>query len=117
MADDLVGGAGAAEDVEGPVGAEDACGVALGVAGRADVVEPGAERRGGDAEVGAEEIFAEEAMELLRERVFAAKFLPKPVAVITDVDVSAQVPKHVLPNIGSPVNFGIWYPKGFSWMR
>ncbi len=32
--------------------------------GRADVVEPGAERRGGDAEVGAQEVFAEELVEL-----------------------------------------------------
>ena len=61
VADDLVGGGGAAEDVEGPVGAEDACGVALGFAWRSEMIEPGAERRGGDAEVGAEEIFAEEA--------------------------------------------------------
>ena len=43
VAYDLVGTGGAAEDVEGPVGAEDACGVALGFAGRPEVVEPGAE--------------------------------------------------------------------------
>ena len=64
VADDLVGGGGAAEHVEGPVGAEDAGGVALGFARRPDVIEPRAERRGGDAEVGAEEIFAEELVEL-----------------------------------------------------
>lgn len=58
----------------------------------------------------------DEAMELLRERVFAGKVLPEPDKVITDVDVSELDPKHVLPNIGSPVNIGIWYPKGFSSM-
>ena len=64
VADDLVGGGGAAEDVEGPVGAEDAGGVAFGFAGGAEVIEPGAERRGGDAEVGAHDVFAEELVEL-----------------------------------------------------
>ncbi len=64
VADDLVRGGGAAEDVEGPVGAEDAGGVALALAGRPEVVEPGAERRGGDAEVRAHDVFAEELVEL-----------------------------------------------------
>ena len=70
VADDLVRGAGAGEDEEGPVGAEDAGGVALGFARGAYVVEPGAEGGGGDAEVGAEEVFAEEAVELLAYGVF-----------------------------------------------
>ena len=69
VADDLVGVGRAAEDVEGPVGAEDAGRVALGVAGGSDVVEPGAERGGGDAEVGTEEVLAEEAVELLADGV------------------------------------------------
>ncbi len=64
VADDLVGGGGASEDVEGPVGSEDAGGVALGFSRGAEVIEPGAEGRGGDAEVGAEEVFAEELVEL-----------------------------------------------------
>jgi hypothetical protein len=64
VAYDLVGAGGAAKDVEGPVGTEDAGGVALGFAGRAEVIEPGAERRGGDAEVGAHDVFAEELVEL-----------------------------------------------------
>ncbi len=64
VADDLVRGGGAAEDVEGPVGAEDAGGVALGFSGRSEVIEPGAQRRGGDAEVRAQEVFAEEVVEL-----------------------------------------------------
>lgn len=59
----------------------------------------------------------EQAMEFLQERVFAGKDIPEPVEVVTDVDVSSLDPKHVLPNIGSPVNVGIWYPKGFDWMR
>jgi hypothetical protein len=40
VADDLVGGGGATEDEEGPVGAEDAGGVALGLSRRPEVVEP-----------------------------------------------------------------------------
>ena len=70
LADDLVGGAGAVEDVEGPVGAEDASGVAFGFAGRPDMVEPGAERGGGDAEVGTEDVLAEKLVELHADRVF-----------------------------------------------
>ena len=69
VADDLVGGAGAAQHVERPVGAEDAGGIALGFARRADVVEPGAEWRRRDAEVRAQEVFAEEAVELLADRM------------------------------------------------
>ena len=57
MADNLVGGGRATQDIEGPVGAEDARGVALGFSGRSEVIEPGAERRGGDAEVGAHACF------------------------------------------------------------
>ncbi len=70
VADDLVGAGGAAEDVEGPVGAEDARGVAFGFAGRPEVVEPGAERRGGDAEVGTHDVFAEEFVELHADGMF-----------------------------------------------
>ena len=69
VADDLVGGAASAQNVKSPISAEDAGGVAFGVAGGSDVVEPRAKRRGGDAEVGAEEVFAEEAVELLADGV------------------------------------------------
>jgi hypothetical protein len=65
VADDLVRRARAAEHIEGPVGAEDAGGVALRVARRPDVIEPRAERRGRDAEVRAHQVFAEEAVKLL----------------------------------------------------
>ena len=44
VTDDLVGSAGAAQDVEGPVCAENACCVALRVAGGTDMVEPRAKR-------------------------------------------------------------------------
>ena len=70
VADDLVGVGAAAEDEEGPIRAEDAGGVAFGLAGRADVVEPGAEGRGGDAEVRAHEVLAEELVELHADGVF-----------------------------------------------
>ena len=64
VADDLVRAGGAAEDEESPVRAEDAGGVAFGLARRPEVIEPRAERRGGDAEVRAHEVFAEELVEL-----------------------------------------------------
>jgi hypothetical protein len=70
VADDLVRGRRAAEDVEGPVGAEDAGGVAFGLARRPEVVEPRAKRRGGDAEVRAHDVFAEELVELHADGCF-----------------------------------------------
>ncbi len=62
--DDLIGGRRSSENVEGPVGSEDAGGVALGFAGRSEVIEPGAERRSGDAEVRTHDVFAEEFVKL-----------------------------------------------------
>ena len=59
----------------------------------------------------------EDAIELLQEFVFRAAAMPEPLEVITDVDVSALDPKHVLPNIAVPVVRGVWYPKGYGWMR
>lgn len=51
----------------------------------------------------------EQAIDLLGEFVFAGK-PPSPMRVTPNVDVSGLDPKHVLPNIGSPACFGIWYP-------
>ena len=54
----------------------------------------------------------EDAVNLLRERVFGGKE-PDIVVCDADVDVSKLDHKHVLPNIGSMVVRGIWFPLGF----
>lgn len=32
-------------------------------------------------------------------------------SVILDVDVSTLDPRHILPNIGPSVRYGVWYPR------
>jgi hypothetical protein len=55
----------------------------------------------------------DDALALLRERVFCGKAMPHISGYIEDVDVSTLDPKHVLPNIGLVVSRGIWFPHGF----
>ena len=70
MAHNLIRSRRPPENEKGPVRAEDARRIALGVARGADVVEPGAERRGRDAEVRPEQVFAKKLVELHADRVF-----------------------------------------------
>jgi hypothetical protein len=54
----------------------------------------------------------EDAMRLLRERVFHSAIVPPIGNCIEDVDVSTLDQNHVLPNIG-PIDIrGIWFPQG-----
>ncbi len=69
VADNLVRRAGSAEHVERPVGPEYTGSIALRLARRADMIKPRAERRGRDTEVRAKEIFAEEPVKLLPDRM------------------------------------------------
>lgn len=55
----------------------------------------------------------EDARGILRSRVFNGA--EPPVAnVIEDVDISGLDPGHVLPNMLSPHNRGVWFPLGYS---
>jgi len=55
----------------------------------------------------------DDALELLRDRVFGGR--EAAVAdVIADVDVSTLDKAHVLPNMGSAVTRGVWFPRGTS---
>lgn len=56
----------------------------------------------------------EDALDLLRKRVFSNCELPKVVKVLEDVDVSTLDPGHVLPNMASPNYRGIWFPLGYG---
>ncbi|XXF80872.1 hypothetical protein P2318_14255 [Myxococcaceae bacterium GXIMD 01537] len=52
----------------------------------------------------------EDALELIRERIFPGLELPRVSRIVEDVDVSSLDEGHVLPNIAPPVFRGVWYP-------
>lgn len=56
----------------------------------------------------------EDALSLVRDRVFGGRELPPVRQVIDDVDVSTLDPGHVRPNMGAPTWRGIWFPLGFA---
>jgi hypothetical protein len=56
----------------------------------------------------------EEALELLRERVFRSQPMPSFKKCIEDVEMSELDKKHVLPNIGDSSQRGIWFPLGYD---
>jgi hypothetical protein len=56
----------------------------------------------------------DDALQVLRERVFVDQELPEIVEKVEDVDVSSLDPGHVLPNMRSPTERGVWFPRGFE---
>jgi hypothetical protein len=59
----------------------------------------------------------EDAVTLLRERVFRGKELPPIAKFVEDIDVSILEQKHVFPNIGMVNVRGIWFPQGYEETR
>jgi hypothetical protein len=55
----------------------------------------------------------DDALALLRERVFRDAVLPQIVEVNENVDVSTLDSKHILPNMEDPTVRGIWFPRGY----
>ena len=57
----------------------------------------------------------EDAVVLLRERVWEGRELPSIRKVIEDVDISSLDRAHVLPNlVMPPVWRGVWFPQGYA---
>jgi hypothetical protein len=56
----------------------------------------------------------DEALELLRERVFRSQPMPSIEKCIEDVEMAELDTKHVLPNIGDISQRGIWFPMGYD---
>ena len=56
----------------------------------------------------------DDAITLLGQRVFAGRELPRIVGFREDVDISTLDQKHVLPNLGSVLVRGIWFPQGYE---
>jgi hypothetical protein len=54
-----------------------------------------------------------DAMDMLRQRVFNGAE-PSVADVIVDVDVSTLDKSHVLPNMGSTIVRGVWFPLGYD---
>jgi hypothetical protein len=55
----------------------------------------------------------DEALGLIKERVFEGRELPPILRVVSDVDISTLDEGHVRPNMGIPVVRGIWFPLGY----
>jgi hypothetical protein len=56
----------------------------------------------------------EDAISLLKQRVFTSGDLPGIRSIVEDVDVSTLDAGHVLPNMGAPVWRGVWFPLGYQ---
>lgn len=54
----------------------------------------------------------EDALNLIRERVFVGADVPEIARVVEDIDVSTLDANHVLPNMGLVTVRGIWFPLG-----
>jgi hypothetical protein len=55
----------------------------------------------------------EDALALLKERVFGNNPVPPIVEVVEDVTEAALERKHVLPNLGNVEERGVWFPQGY----
>jgi len=56
----------------------------------------------------------DDALTLIRERVFGGGVLPAIEERLEDVDVSTLEPGHDLPNMKSPRERGVWFPLGID---
>ena len=56
---------------------------------------------------------AETALALVSEVVFGGE-TPVVAQITEDVDVSTLDRRHVLPNLGDPSRYGIWFPQGYA---
>jgi hypothetical protein len=52
----------------------------------------------------------DDAISLLRERIFGANGPPAIVEAVEDVDLCSLEQNHVLPNLGDVMARGIWFP-------
>ena len=55
----------------------------------------------------------EDAVSLLREKVFGGDPLPDGLKMAADIDLS-QLDRHVTPNMSPPIFRGIWFPQGYA---
>jgi len=58
----------------------------------------------------------DDAQEILRRQVFGGP-IPNVTRMIEDVDASTLDQGHVLPNMEVVVVRGVWFPKGYAFLR
>ena len=56
----------------------------------------------------------DEAIQLLKDRVFNTMQFPEIRQIIENVDISTLDQNHVQPNMGDPGPSGIWFPLGYE---
>lgn len=56
----------------------------------------------------------DDALRIIRSRVFEDRSLPKIWRNIEDVDVSELDASHVRPNMGDVLRRGVWFPLGYD---
>ncbi|HXC53998.1 MAG TPA: hypothetical protein VNU97_01765 [Rhizomicrobium sp.] len=55
-----------------------------------------------------------DATALIRDRIFSGAALPHVRKIVADIDVRSLDQDHVVPNMGSVVWRGIWFPTGYE---
>lgn len=53
-----------------------------------------------------------DALGLLREKVFKKNVFPRILEFNEDVDISSLDQRHIVPNMEDPTLRGIWFPRG-----
>ncbi len=56
----------------------------------------------------------DDAVCILKDKVFCSYLFPEIKESIIDVDVSKLDRSHVLPNMADPTQRGVWFPLGYS---
>ena len=56
----------------------------------------------------------EDAIKIIREKIFASKKMPDTKKNIEAVDVSTLDQAHVIPNMRFPSERGVWFPSGYD---
>jgi hypothetical protein len=56
----------------------------------------------------------EDALQIIRDKVYKQEVLPPVADLIEDVSISELDAQHVVPNLGSHFVRGVWYPVGFQ---
>jgi hypothetical protein len=55
----------------------------------------------------------DDAVALLRQKVFAGAAIPVEITMAADIDL-AHLDKHVTPNMEAPTWRGVWFPRGYA---
>lgn len=56
----------------------------------------------------------DDATRILEERIFRGQPVAEIADYVEDIDVSTLDPGHVLPNMRSPHERGVWFPQGYD---